>query len=370
MKFRQISIVVGGLVIVGGFLLNNYLASLKKDPEKTGKSNVVPVVMTRSFGSDTVQNWIESTGRLNALKSIQVISEVQGKYLNPGKEFREGQSFNSGEIMVNIAPAEMAMNIRAQKSTYLNALIQLLPDLKLDFPEEASNWEKYIEDFDVMAALSELPEVKNKKLKIFLNSRNIYASYYNLKALEITLAKYQLRAPFDGVVNASTINPGMIIRPGQVLGTFINPDLFELELALPEADMNLVKLGDKVICKNPSNGKEYEGKLIRMADYVDSNTQTSKVFARLQGDDLKEGMYLEVAVLAKALPSAIKISRKLLVGNSEVYLVRDGALDLKKIEVLRLGPEYAIISGLKKGDELLDQSLSGAYQGMKVKTEN
>jgi membrane fusion protein (multidrug efflux system) len=368
MKFRQISIVLGGIVIVGGFLLNNYLASLKKEPEKTGETGMVPTVLTKRYTEDTVQSIIQSTGRLVALESIQVISEVQGKYSLSAKDFREGQAFNEGEVLINIAPAEMAMNLKAQKSSFLNALIQLLPDLKLDFPNEAETWEKYIEAFDVSESLAELPEAGNKKLKIFLNSRNIYTNYYNLKASEITLSKYQIRAPFNGVVSSSIVNPGMIIRPGQVLGSFINPNLFELELALPESDMKLISVGDKAICTDRATGKKYQGKVIRKAKFVDQNTQTSKVFARLEGEDLKEGMYIEVAIEARQLPSSMIIDRKLLLDASSLFVVKDEQLKLKEVKIQRLGPNTAIIQGLENGDLILDQSLNGAYEGMKVQT--
>lgn len=352
-------------------MLNNYMASLKKDPEKKPMADNIPVVQVIEYSNDTVANNIEVTGRLMARNSIQVISEVQGKYTNSSaKEFREGESFSKGEIMISIAPAEMEMDLKAKKSSFLNLLIQLLPDLKMDYPKQADKWESYIETFDPGKAIAELPDIKEKQLRMFLNSRNVQATYYQLKAAEITLGKYNIAAPFDGVVSSSSVNPGMIIRPGQVLGSFINPEIFELEFALSETDLQLVSIGDKVSFNPPSNGKLYSGEVTRISAFIDPNTQTGKVFAQLKAKDLKDGMYVKANINAKNLNAALKVPRKVLVGTSQLYLVENGKLKLKEVNVLRLGPDYAIISGLETGAKILNQNIGGVHEGMNVKTRS
>lgn len=366
MKFRQISIVVGIGLIAGAFMLNKYLAGLKKDPEKKPKTERVQYVKVLAFSKDTVQNAIEVTGRLLAKNSIQVIAEVQGKYLPVQKEFREAEAFTAGEVMIAIAPAEMTMNFKAQKSTFLNALIQLLPDLKIDFSNEAAAWEQYVSDFDIDKDLPALPEVEDKKLKLFLNSRSVYTSFYNLKATEITLSKYLIKAPFSGVVSTASISLGMLVRPGQVLGTFMDPKRFEIEFALAEADLQMIQIGDRFEAEHPYKGDRISGKIVRKAEYIDPNTQTVKVFALLEASDLKEGMYLSGVIRAGEIPNALKIDRKLLLNRNEVYVVEDGRLRLKQITVHRIGPDYAIIGGLEDGDRLLNQSLNGAFEGMNV----
>ncbi len=371
MKFRQISIVLAGAIIVGGFLLNNYMASLKKDPEKKPMVDNVPVVNIIEYSNDTVANNIEVTGRLMARNSIQVISEVQGKYSSSSrKDFREGEYFKKGETMISIAPAEMEMDLKARKSSFLNLLIQLLPDLKMDYPKQAAKWESYIDSFDLDMPISELPEIKEKQLRMFLNSRNVQATFYQIKAAEITLAKYNIVAPFDGVVSASSVNPGMIIRPGQVLGSFINPEIFELEFALAEADLQLVSVGDDVNFDSPTNGKMYAGKVTRISAYIDPNTQTGKVFAQIKAKDLKEGMYVKANINARNLNKALKVPRKVLVGSSELYIVEEGKLKLQTVNILRLGADYAIISGLEPGAKILNQNIGGVHEGMTVKTRS
>jgi len=367
MKLRQISIVLGVIIIIGGYALNNYMASLKKDPEKKPAIDKTPSVLSFTYSPDTVDNVVAVTGRLMARKSIQVISEVQGKYVVSAKEFREGESFEKGQIMISVAPAELPMNLKAQKSTFLNTLIQLLPDLKIDYPKEAQVWEAYVNEFNINESLEELPEPADSKLKLFLNSRNIYASYYNLKATEVTLAKYQIAAPFSGMVSSSNINPGMLIRPGQALGTLINPNEYELEFALADNDLKLLKIGDELRFKHPLNQQIVKGKLARIASYIDLNTQTAKVFGRVQGTNLKEGMYVSAEIIASPIVDAIEIDRRLLDEGNKVFLIVENKLQLKEVDVARLAPKSAIIRGLTAGDVLLNQSLSGAFEGMLVK---
>ncbi len=47
--------------------------------------------------------------------------------------------------------------------------------------------------------------------------------YYGIRALYERLGKYNITAPFDGVVVSAPVEPGTIVTPGTRLGEFIAP---------------------------------------------------------------------------------------------------------------------------------------------------
>jgi hypothetical protein len=56
----------------------------------------------------------------------------------------------------------------------------------------------------------------------------------------------------------------------------------------------------------------------------------------------------------------------LLNGNQELFIVEDGKLILKKVEVAHFTDSNAVIRGLEDGTVVVAQPIIGAYQGMEV----
>ncbi len=363
---RRITIVLGLVVIVGGYLLMNMLAGMKEAPEKKPEIDKTPNVFWAEVQNDTIENSITITGRVFSRKKIQVLSEVQGIYRPGSKEFKDGVSFKKGEGMLSLEPGEMKMNLYAQKSSFLNAISQIIPDLKLDFPDQSNAWEKYVLSFEMEKSLPDLPDVKENKFKLFLTSRNIYSSYYSLKAQEIKLAKYQITAPFDGVVTMSSVNPGALVRPGQVLGEFSDPNDFELEAAISVEDAKFVQVGDPVQLKDHNSNANIQGRVVRLAKQVDVQTQSLKVYVSIVSSALSDGSYLGGAILGKDLVDVVQVDRSIL-DNGRIFMIEDDQLMPLNAEVVRYRQTTAIIDGLENGELYLNQSLNGAYKGMNVR---
>ena len=117
----------------------------------------------------------------------------------------------------------------------------------------------------------------------------------------------------------------------------------------------------------PQDSKTYTGTVSRVNGRIDPNTQTIKVFVEVKGDNLKEGMYLEAQLEAREQLNAIKISRKLLVDESEIFIVRDSILDLIPVQPVYFSPKEVVVQGVPDGTVVLSKSIPGAYAGMLVK---
>ena len=167
-----------------------------------------------------------------------------------------------------------------------------------------------------------LPEPVSDQEKYFVTGKNIYATYYNIKNLEARLSKYNIRAPFRGVLTDVMVTQGTLVRAGQKLGEYINTDIYELEVAVNAAYAGILKVGEKVALKNLEQTEDWSGTVARINGKIDQNSQTIKVFIEVKGDNLREGMYLEAHVEAQKEPKAYEIDRKLIVDNKAVYIVK------------------------------------------------
>jgi hypothetical protein len=76
---------------------------------------------------------------------------------------------------------------------------------------------------------------------------------------------------------------------------------------------------------------------------------------------------LEANLSARSEKEAIEISRKLLVDDKQLFVVRDSILDLVEVDPVYFSAESAVIKGVENGTLMLSKPTPGAYQGMQVK---
>ena len=53
---------------------------------------------------------------------------------------------------------ELFQNLQSVKSNLLNVLIFMMPDFKVEFPDEYEKWQNYLSEFDLNKITGELPE--------------------------------------------------------------------------------------------------------------------------------------------------------------------------------------------------------------------
>jgi multidrug efflux pump subunit AcrA (membrane-fusion protein) len=298
---------------------------------------------------------------------IEIFAEVQGVMESTGKEFKPGVSYGKGETFVRIRDNDYYANLQAQKSNLQNLVTSILPDLRLDYPEAYKKWDDYLRNFDMNQPVAELPKPTTDKEKFFITGRNIYTSYYTTKNMEIVLGKYNLRAPFSGILTEALANQGSLVRQGQKLGEFIDPGVYEMEVAVNKSILSSLKVGKQVEVKDPENHLlSWSGRIIRINGSVDRATQTVKVYVELKGEALREGMYLEAIMNGEPFDNAIEIDRSLLVDEHFVYAVVDSTMQLMDIDPVFFNEKTVIIQGLDDGNKIISRIVPGAYSGMKV----
>ncbi|NNC70306.1 MAG: HlyD family efflux transporter periplasmic adaptor subunit, partial [Flavobacteriaceae bacterium] len=321
---------------------------------------------------DSVQNKeipiiITASGNLIAKNRIELFSEVQGVLRPSKKEFKAGTKYYKGETLLSLNSDEFYASLQSQKSNLYNLITSVMPDIRLDYPTEFSKWQGYLQSFDLNSTTPKLPAFSSDKEKFFISGRGITTSYYNVKNLEVRLGKYRIRAPYTGILTEALVTPGTLIRAGQKLGEFINPNIFEMEVAVNAQYSDLLKVGNKVTLNNLERTKTYTGKVVRVNGKIDQTSQTIKAFIEIADKSLKEGMYLEAELVAKSEPDALEIPRKLLVDNSAIYIVNDSVLKLIKVNPVYFSADNVVIKGLPNNTLIISQMVPGAYDGMPVK---
>ncbi len=369
MDKRKIILSALGVVLVVAAIFGAKLIIDSNVKEKPPVAKTVKSVFIDTVENTTVPIVVPANGNITALHRMDLYSEVQGIFRYSSKDFRPGQKYKKGQVLLSIDSEEYRATVQSAKSDLYNNITSIMPDLRLDYPEAFEKWETYLENFDMTKPVPPLPETSTSQEQYFITGRGIVSAYYNVKNLEERLAKYAIIAPYDGILTEALVNKGTLIRPGQKLGEFIDPSVYELEVSIAKKFSDVLEVGKSVKLQNLEGTKTYEGTVSRINGKVNQETQSIRVFIKVENPELSEGMYLEAQLDAKEEKDAIEIPRELLVDRSKVYVVQDSTLNLVEIDPVYFTNNTVVIKGLDNGTKILSANVPGAYSGMLVKIE-
>jgi membrane fusion protein (multidrug efflux system) len=359
--------ILGALAIFAAVFFGNRLIEKNQRP-KPNFNKQIKTVFVENVRNKETPIMLSASGNLVAKNKIDLFSEVQGVLNITNKAFKAGTSYAAEETVLSINSDEFYAGLQSQKSNLYNLITGIMPDIRIDYPNEFKKWEDYLKRFGINKKMPQLPKFTTDKEKYFISGRGILTAYYTVKNLEVRNFKYQIKAPFSGILTEALVSPGSLVRVGQKLGEYIDPSVYEMEVSINAAYADLLKIGNSVTLSNLEKSTKYTGKIVRVNGKVEQVSQTIKVFIDVQHPDLKEGMFLEARLIAKSESESIEISRNLLVNNTMVYTVKnDSILSLVKANPVYFGAEKVIIKGVQNDTKILVQTLPGAFDGMIVK---
>jgi len=359
-------------IIVLGIGIKNFFASKKEEPKKMNIPTSERIVKVKPVTYTETRASIIAFGRVNSAQSVALVAEVGGKLMQGSIVLKEASRFNKGDIIFKIDDREARYNLQSQKSEFLNNVASTLADIKIDFPEELSKWENFLQQIEITKPLPDLPELKSRKEKTFVSNRKLLNQYYSIKSAEERLAKYVFIAPYNGSIVQLNVEEGSIVNPGTNIGRIIRTDEMEAEIPIKVESIKWIEKGMPVKLYSENKTMYWEGKVARISDYVDPNTQSINIYVTLQPNNqnkLFEGIYLQAEIESSLLVNTMEIPRKALVNNNQVYVVSDGKLKLKPITIHKVNSNSIIFSGLETGELVVVESLVNVSENMSVKTQ-
>lgn len=347
-----------------------FLASQKSSPPERPKPEIVNYVRAIEFKPTDIESEVEAFGRISSSQMLNLTVEVGGRLLAGSNPFKEGQRFAKGQLLVKIHDTEQRLTLQARKSTFLNLLASILPDLKIDFTESYPSWQAYFDSIDLEKDLPDLPQSRSSKEKTFLATKNILGEFYNIKSAEENLKKYNIYAPYNGSITTVNVEVGSIVNAGTSVGSIIRTDRLELELPVEVKDVKHLDVGKMVeIVSNTDQSKSWTGEVVRISDIIDPTTQSISVFISINNPrrgEIYDGLYLKAKIGGKLIKNAMSIPRNILRNKNEVFIVEGDVLKTKNVNIEKISGDNAIVTGLEEGDLLVIDAPTNASNNMKV----
>lgn len=349
---------LGVLIIIGAFAISGHMIKTNAKPERNKEKQNVVYVQTNEVTYNEIVSEMNCRGRVTAFDQISLASEVQGKIMKGDVRFKPGESFSKNDLLVHIYNEDVKASLRSGKSSLLQILSIVLPDVKVDFPDEYEKWNSFFTEITIYNSLPQLPSMHSDKEKVYMAANNVLSTYYSLQQQEIALRRYSITAPFNGSFKKVNREIGAIASPGVELATIIRSDKLEVTVPVFSDDLKWIKKGDKVNVTN-NNGKVITAIVSRTASFVDESTQSVNVYLTFQTDinsTFLSGEYVDVSFGGKSV-SGFEIAREAIVDGSYVYELSDKKLTKEKINIIRQLDDSYVIAGVDTGKVIVTESL-------------
>ncbi len=220
----------------------------------------------------------------------------------------------------------------------------------------------------------------------FANRTSRYTSYQqaknkltqaenHLKQIESRLKDANIRAPFDGVITAKSINVGDIVQPGQLLLKFANIKDLQVEVNTPSRLVRSLKLNANYRIKLDIANVVVKAKLAQIYPIADNTRHSVKVkFDLPENVPVLPGAYAEVeifetdsGILTPIVPKSAIMWRSSL---PSVFVINPST-NKTELRFIRLGEQVghnkkSVLSGLKIGEKIVANPNILMVSGMNI----
>ncbi len=362
--------VIALVFIVGlAYGLMKFLISQKEEPKMRPTMVAQRFVKAVPVEYGSVNSPVSGPGRMASVSEVDIVAEASGKVLEGDVLLKKGASFKKGQKLFSIYNDEAKLALQSKKSKFLNTLANLLPDIKVDYPQHEKIFMDFFSSIDFKKDLPKFPDVKDNQLKVFLASRNVQSDYFGIQKDELQLKRYSVYASFNCTLTDVYLEVGSYTNMGGRVAHAIRTDQIEMEVPMQRFDADWVNIGDPVKVSAESTGLEWTGKVIRKAQMVDENTQSRGIFVNLSpkpGQQVLIGEYLFAEFPGQTIEDAMEIPRTSVFNSNEVFVVVDGRLLKKEINIIKTTENSLIFNGVDSTLMLVTQPLINVLEGTPV----
>jgi len=316
-----------------------------------------------------------------AVGTVQPVttSTLSGKLMGTVKEIRvqEGDRVKQGDTLVvidkrqvtaQLRQAEAALDeARRAEAAAVSARDAAVAGAKL----ARSTYDRYLrlikedsasrQEFDEVEARHRQAQASLKQAEQMLAAARSRARQAEaaVSAADVASDDAVILAPYDGIVTAKMSDVGDLATPGTPFLTLEGTSGYRVDVVLPEAYFNAVRLKQAVMVRIPALGdQQLEGMVETIVPAADQSSRSFLVKIRLPADEaVRSGMFARVVVKTgeermMLIPASAVVPQGQLTG---VFIVDDN--QIARFRLIRTGRRFddtvEIITGLDEGQRFV-----------------
>ena len=273
-------------------------AAQVKDAKST--SSAVPVEVAKA-ARGAISASYSGTAALSADHEAQVTSKVSGVLKKLLVE--EGMTVHEGQLLAELDDAS-AIASAAQAEAQMHKADATFAYAEQSIKKELISKREYDQaNFDMLSQRAAFQTAK----------------------LQLTYTR--IVAPVDGVIAERSVKLGNLIQVNQNMFRIVGMDPLQAVLNVPERQLGILKVGQAVQLEADALiGRQFTGKILRVAPVVDSASGTFRVTCEFHDKtgEIKPGMFGRIEIVYDHRDDALTVPRSALVeedGETAVFVV-------------------------------------------------
>ncbi len=331
------------------------------------------------------QTVISGMGTVTAARNVELKPQVSGEITELNRNLVPGSHFRQGETLLKIEPTDYRLAVRQLTTDVAKAEsdLQLEQGNQIVAQKEYTLLGETVSDVE-KALMLRRPQLENLQA-------TLEAAQVKLEQARIDLARTEIKAPFNAMVQSRAVDVGARASESTVLATLVGTDAYWVEVSVPVNQLRWIRIpqadGDQgalVRVYDPAawgDGICRQGRVIRLEADLEEQGRMARLLVQvedplgLQPGNADQprmliGAYVRVEIEGQPVASAAAIEREFIRNGSRVWVMEDkGTLSIRPVEIAFRGLDRVLVTGgIEPGEQLVVTDLAAPVEGMRLRT--
>ena len=371
-------------ILVGAVVLAQVILSNPPEAKRRGASKAPQMtVEVNQLEPKVYQVQLASFGTVKPRTESVLVAQASGQIRFLSDNFRAGGFFEKGEVLLELDDRDHKADVKIAEANWLDSK-QKLAEEKARAEQALTDWKRLGKKGQPNSLVLREPQLEAAKAKLL-------SAEAQLAKANLALERTKIVAPYAGRVLNKKVDVGQVVSNNSQLADIYAVDFVEIRLPIKNQDLALIDLPEEfrgqqsdnkvqssVVFHSAMGEDQWLGKLVRTEGAIDELSQQLYVVAQIEDpyafestegeySPIKIGQYVSANISGKLLTNALVIPTQSIYQGSFVYVVEEGVLLRRPVELLWKNEQEAVIkSGLKAGDKLVITALGQVSSGTAV----
>jgi RND family efflux transporter MFP subunit len=379
--------VLGVVVLVTAAAVAFLLIATKEEPTRIAFPETAPIVDLAPLSKQAHVVEVVGFGNVRPVQEVSLRPQISGMIIETSDSLKPGGHVSAGEILVRVDPRDYQFSLQGQQAR----LAQAQASLNLELGQQSiaqSEWAAISSRLD--------PSTTNESLALrepqLQQARaDLTQARSNLETARLNLERTSLKAPFNAVVLAETVDIGDVVSVGQETAVLAGTNEFWVEVQISQDDANRLSRAlssadggfqPAKIVIDERTGQERPGRLISLLSNLAEGSRLATAIVQIDDplllsadtpQDLPPvfiGAYVEVHIAAGEIPESYAVPLSAMHENNTVWIRDgDGLLAFRSVEPVLVQKDTIYVDGeFAAGEELVLTRVARAVPGMRIIT--
>ena len=379
---RRLRILLPLLVILGGAIVMTVMVKAKPTVARVEREVQPPLVRVVEVTRGPVALNVHSTGTVEPARRSTLVAQIGARVARLSPGFAEGAFFDRGDLLVRLESRDFELAVTQAEARVAQAQVQ--------FEREQAEARLAVEEWDELG-LGEPTALVIREPQLARARADLESSQAALEQAGLQLERTRIRAPFAGRLEEKRVDVGQFVGPGTALARIYSTDRAEVSLEISQDDLAFLDIAlGRPRGPQPSvlltgriaaSDRSWPARVVRTGSRIDPLTRMISIITEVEDPfslagthpaPLPMGLFLEAEIEGKTVDDAIVLPRAALRTDGSVLVVTsDDRIDIRAVEILRIGSEEAILSGgLASGERVCVSPLAAVVDGMRVRVQS